>query len=97
MINIFYAGGTDEFVGVSYNIQLEDDIHVIRCNIIPNSKVVPYWLRPRKFAFRSRLIDGVYNPLFNDNDYINNMDTVLFIEKAYEAIMKNEKLKMLIY
>lgn len=95
-IQIFYGNNTDKFVELYYDTEMEEDIHVIHCSVVEN-KTIPGWLHSRKFDLRSQYADGGYSLLFDDNVNINNMDSVLFIEKAYADIMKNEKLKMLIY
>jgi hypothetical protein len=94
-IKIFYADDFEKFVQLSYDIELDEDIQVIHCSIAADNKAVPYWLHPRKFDFRSQFTNGAYTPLFNDNENINNINSVLFIEKAYTEIMRNEKFKTL--
>jgi hypothetical protein len=95
-IKIFYNSDFDSFIQLYYDIELQDNIHVIHCSIATTDrKAIPYWLHPRKFDFRSLCIDGSYSPLFNGNENINNRASIMFIEKAYEAIMENEKLTIL--
>lgn len=80
---------------VAYKIELNEDIQTISCTVNPVSFTVPQWLQLRKFELKSiRSNDGDYMPIFTDNDNIKNINAALFIDRAYNDIMKKEKFKM---
>lgn len=95
-ITISYEVNNSEVaVLVSYKIELNDDIQTISCMVNPGSFNVPQWLQLRKFELKSILSgDGDYMPIFTDNENIKNINAVLFIDKAYNDIMRKEKFKM---
>ena len=71
---------------------MSDNTQTISCAVEGNH--FPIWLQLRKFEMQSTNEKNVYTPLFNETNNGKNLDTILFIDKAYVEIMKGEKLKV---
>lgn len=94
-ISINYeVNGTETAVPLNYIIEMIGAVQTIVCTVRTSGFHVPAWLQLRKFELKSVLSDGSYMPLFTDNSNIKNMDTALFIDKAYDEIMIKEKFAM---
>lgn len=94
-IDISYqANDIETTVNLSYMITMEGNVQTITCTVNTSRLNVPVWLQLRKFELKSILEDGSYAPLFIDNDNIKNVNSTLFIDKAYNSIMAQEKFVM---
>jgi len=77
-------------VPLTYTVELLGNVHTITCHV--GGPPFPLWLRTRKFELMSSLENKKYTPLFNEINHGRNLDTTLFIDLAYNNIMKAEKL-----
>jgi len=78
---------------LSYSVTLEDNIQTIICKIVPKLSLTPIWMSIGEFTLRSMIIGKTYTPLYSDNNS-KNLNTASFIDKAYLAIMKKERLAL---
>lgn len=76
-------------VQLTYTTELLNNVHTITCHV---AAPFPLWLQTRKFELLSSLENKKYTPLFNEINHGRNLDTTLFIDLAYNSIMKMEKL-----
>lgn len=88
------AGDEEIALPISYEIEMHDGVHVITCSMPGNARV-PTWLHVRKFELRSIVEDAGYTPLYTYQENVKNMETLVFIEKAYELVMIKEQLKIM--
>ena len=79
-------------IDVSYNIDMSDNIQTITCSVTRNEHNA--WLELFRFGYRSRKQGSTYTQLFYDNSNVKNIQTAIFIDKAYAAIMKKEKCEL---
>lgn len=92
-ISVSYLSGEVTLeLQLTYVIQMMGDIQSIACSVDGNH--FPNWLQLRKFELLSLKEKSFYTPLFNEINNNKNIDTVLFIDKVYAAIMRAEKLKV---
>ena len=79
-------------VVVTYQVVEQAKVLLIACEVVPQAPAVsvPLWLRVRKFELEGVLTNGRYNQLYRDSNYDGNLDTTLFIDTAYDAIMRQE-------
>lgn len=96
-ISVCYPYSKDDtfFVSVTYHIDsCDENVTAIRCLVeeMP-PKVVPGWLRTRKFDATARLAHGSYTMLYNDSHYAYGLHTSLFIETATRQIMMQERMR----
>jgi hypothetical protein len=82
-------------VQLTYTTQVQGNVHTIVCSVDGNR--IPFWLQLRKFEMLSLHEKNVYVPLFNEVNNGKNMDTVLFIDTAYNNIMLAEHLKVKVF
>jgi disulfide oxidoreductase YuzD len=75
---------------------MSEDIQTIHCIVNPGTNNILHWLSLRKFELKSRYSNGKYTPLYIDNDNIKSVDAALFLDKAHEEIMGNEKMQFLV-
>lgn len=80
-------------IPVRYEISKEGNLQRLDC-IVDMFTAIPSWLQLRKFQVTSQLIDGVYDALYNEENGSRNIDSMLFIDKAYVEIMRKEKIKI---
>ena len=80
-------------VNISYNISEEDDVHVFSC-MITGMEGKLSGLPGKKFSVKARLVDGKFMTLYNEVNHFQDIDASLFIDRAFEEIIKKEKLKM---
>lgn|SRR5690349_4461888 len=80
-------------IPLSYEIINDRDIQRVIC-IVDRFAVNPSWLQFRKFQVNAQFIDGAYETLYNEDNDARNMDSMLFIDKAYADIMHKEKIKV---
>lgn len=78
---------------VTYQIEQEGNISLISCSVSQEDPLpVPQWLQLKKFEVRTLFAAGVYIMLYNEKNHHSNLDTSLFIDKAYDDIMHEEKM-----
>jgi hypothetical protein len=93
-ITIVYTADDQAFETVlSYSIMLEDNIQTIVCKIPPKLRLMPIWMSIGEFTLRSIISGSTYTPLYADNNS-KNLNTASFIDTAYAAIMKKERLAL---
>jgi hypothetical protein len=80
---------------IMYTMEREEDLLKTSCYIEASLPHILPWLPARNFIVRSIHENGHYRPLLNESDYGNTVDAILFMEKAYNAIMVKEKLPVL--
>jgi hypothetical protein len=92
-ITVAYSlGDTDFQIPLSYVMQTLDKVQTITCTVQGAS--MPLWLQLRKFDVISLNDRSGCVPLFNEVNNSKNLDTILFIDKAHNEIMGEEKLKL---
>jgi len=79
---------------LKYNIERVDNIQTVTCTISKSEEVIPLWLHPHKFEIKSVYNNGKYETLFNFENNTKNLDSALFIDESYLAIMTKERLKI---
>ena len=82
-------------VPIAYSIEKTGEYLNIQCQIGNEIPQQSDWLQLRNFQIRSTKTPEGYVQLFDDYEDARNLDTTLFIEIAYMAIMKKEKHKTL--
>lgn len=90
----FEINNEERLINVQYQIELDEHIQTIVCNIdIQELKGVRHLMQLRSFELRALLMyEGTYAPVFTDNEYIRNKHISTFLNKAYECIMDKEGL-----
>lgn len=88
-ILIHYPKASSNPVSVNYKITKQGPIKTITC-IVPDKDNIPNWLELQKFEMTAMKFDNKYNLLFEQRKFNRNLDTVLFIDKVFEKIMKNK-------
>lgn len=79
---------------VSYSIEKQGKVSLISCEMSPEeARFHPRWLSRKKFQVEALLSNGTYSLLYAENNHVMNLDNSLFIDKAYEDIMKQEKMR----
>lgn len=85
-----YPESSSDPLKVNYRVHQEGDFQTIEC-ALSNNQSFPKWLQLKKFDFVSLKSKGVYDLLFEEKKFDKNLDTVLFLDKVYEVIMKAGK------
>lgn len=96
-INVpFTINNKEVEVSLFYSIALEGATHTINCKVdVDNFDAhLWHWLEIRSFQLQSMILKDGYAQLYAENDNIKSSDTILFIECAYNHIMKQEKLPL---
>lgn len=88
------VNGLETVVPVSYKIEMDGCIQTITCRVDASAFHVPAWLQLRSFVFRSSLANGRYTQLFSEYDDVKNIDTIMFIDKVYNGVMRLEKMAL---
>ena len=91
---LYKIGDREDAVQVCYSIATNQNIQTISCNIRQVNFGSLHWLQLRKFEMKSMQSSEGFMPLFTDNANIKNKEAVLFIDKAYNAIMSREHFKI---
>lgn len=89
-ILVSYPDSTSSPVKVAYRVSKSGQFQTIEC-ALTSDQSIPSWLQLRKFDFLSMKFKGVYKLLFEEKKFDKNLDTVLFLDKVYEKIMKTTK------
>jgi hypothetical protein len=85
--------GSSFLANVAYEIDMNENIQTLTCNIAAIDSAIPTWCQPKKFIVRSLFEDKEYTLLYNENKEIRHIDMAIFIEKVYADIMQKEKRK----
>lgn len=80
-------------IPLNYEITKEGDLQRLDCTV-DSFAVIPSWLQLRKFNVNAQFIDGAYDALYSEENGARNIDSMLFIDKAYVDIMQKEKIKI---
>lgn len=88
----FELNGNLFSIPVRYETEMLGNVQTITCRINTGGYHPPVWLAIRCFELRSIIEDGIYTPLFIDNEHIKSVNAALFIDKAYHQIMAEEHL-----
>lgn len=94
-ISIDYGlAGTDAAATIQllYTVEINEGELSIGCLVEATKPHLLSWLQLRRFQIKSVFLDGAYFPLFNHENDVKTVDTALFIDVAYKAIMGKEKL-----
>lgn len=92
-ITVSHSGGDTAFeIQLQYTIETVGAVQTITCSV--EGKQLPIWLQLRKFKMMSLNENNSYIPLHNESNNDKNLDTSLFIDKAYTDIMRAEKYKV---
>lgn len=86
----FHFNGLETPIIVTYKILMEETIQVINCSIDKNEH--RNLLQLNKFELKSKFSEGEYVPLFNETIQKKNIDTSMFVDQVYVAIMAKEKM-----
>ena len=86
----FHSDGRETPIVITYNILMEENIQVINCSI--ESSEDKNLLQLNKFELKSQYSEGKYVALFNETIQKKNIDTSLFVDEVYIAIMAKEKM-----
>lgn len=87
-----FGGNTNVQVQLQYTIDMLGNVQIITCTV--EGKQLPIWLQLRKFKMMSLNENNSYVPLLNEGNNDKNLDTSLFIDKAYTDIMQAENFKV---
>jgi hypothetical protein len=95
--SITIAAGGDHATSlrVAYDITLAGDVQMINCSI--EEAAYPAWLQVRKFVLQSYKEGNSYVPIFIEINSSRNLDTTLFIDKAYTDIMHAENFDVIAF
>lgn len=83
----FTVNETEVVIPVSYRIDMSGNVQTLTCWVGASS---PAWLAIRKFEYRSIMTDGLYTPIFEDNNQAKNINVVMFLDKVFEEVMEFE-------
>lgn len=72
---------------VKYRIRQEGNLQTIEC-ALASDQPFPDWLQLKRFDFISLESKGAYDLLFEEKKFDKNLDTLLFLDRVYEVIMK---------
>lgn len=78
---------------VDYNIEKQGSMSLITCSVNQEpANPLPQWLHMKKFEVKTMLSGRSYSMIYDDRNHDANLDTSMFIEKTYSAIMLREKM-----
>ena len=78
---------------VTYKIEKEGNVSLISCSVNQEASA-PQWLHMKKFEVKTVQQGNSYSQLFNEKNDAANLDTSMFIDKTFGAIMQQEKMKL---
>ena len=80
-------------IPLNYEITKDGDLQRLACTVDAFA-VIPSWLQFRKFQVNAQFTDGAYDALYNEDNNSRNVDSMLFIDKAYIDIMQKERIEI---
>lgn len=92
-LKVRYPDSTSAALQIDYSISSHGKLHTIECKVSDGQKI-PQWLQLQKFSFVSIKKKEFYDLLFNEKKYDKNLDTLLFLDRVYAAIMADRKFKI---